>query len=129
MTAPASRRAFLFAAAAARFPQLIKASGLADEAYWEMVRAHFAFSEQRTPMNAANLCPAPRMVSERVVDLTLDMDRDCSFQNREKFTRTLDHKWFMGPREVGILYVKKERMREIWPSCVAPGWAMMWSRT
>lgn len=275
MTAPASRRAFLFAAAAARFPQLIKANGSADEAYWEMVRAHFAFSEQRTPMNAANLCPAPRMVSERVVDLTLDMDRDCSFQNREKFTRTLEesraqmaemlgvesdeialvrntseannivnnglalgsrdevvlweqnhptnnvawqvraarfgftvkrvatpaqpqtvdelivpfekaltgktrvlalthvsnstgvrlpvkelcqlaqrrgvyvhvdgaqswgalrvnlrelgcdsysasaHKWFMGPREVGILYVKKERMREIWPSCVAPGW-------
>jgi selenocysteine lyase/cysteine desulfurase len=32
------------------------------------------------------------------------------------------HKWFMGPREVGLLYVRKERIRSIWPNVVAPGW-------
>jgi selenocysteine lyase/cysteine desulfurase len=28
----------------------------------------------------------------------------------------------MGPREVGLLYVRKERIAEIWPNVVAPGW-------
>jgi selenocysteine lyase/cysteine desulfurase len=32
------------------------------------------------------------------------------------------HKWFMGPREVGLLYVRRERIPEIWPNSVAPGW-------
>jgi isopenicillin-N epimerase len=32
------------------------------------------------------------------------------------------HKWLMGPKEVGLLYVKKERIGEIWPNVVAPGW-------
>jgi selenocysteine lyase/cysteine desulfurase len=34
------------------------------------------------------------------------------------------HKWFLGPREVGILYVRKERISEIWPNTVAPGWGV-----
>lgn len=32
------------------------------------------------------------------------------------------HKWFMGPKEVGLLYVRKDRIGEIWPNVVAPGW-------
>ena len=32
------------------------------------------------------------------------------------------HKWYMGPKEVGLLYVKESRIGEIWPSIVAPGW-------
>jgi selenocysteine lyase/cysteine desulfurase len=32
------------------------------------------------------------------------------------------HKWLMGPKEVGLLYVRKERIAEIWPNVVAPGW-------
>jgi selenocysteine lyase/cysteine desulfurase len=32
------------------------------------------------------------------------------------------HKWFLGPREVGLLFVSKERIAEIWPNTVAPGW-------
>jgi selenocysteine lyase/cysteine desulfurase len=34
------------------------------------------------------------------------------------------HKWFLGPREVGVLYVRKERIAEIWPNTVAPGWGV-----
>ena len=56
-----------------------------DEAYWELVRAQFSFTEDRVPMNAANLCPSPRSVAARVEDLTRDIDRDCSFNNRAKF--------------------------------------------
>jgi selenocysteine lyase/cysteine desulfurase len=32
------------------------------------------------------------------------------------------HKWFMGPKEVGLLYVRKERVVDLWPNVVAPGW-------
>jgi isopenicillin-N epimerase len=32
------------------------------------------------------------------------------------------HKWYCGPREVGLLYVRDERIAAIWPQVVAPGW-------
>ena len=32
------------------------------------------------------------------------------------------HKWYCGPKEVGLLYVRRERIEGIWPSTVAPGW-------
>lgn len=32
------------------------------------------------------------------------------------------HKWYMGPKEVGLLYVKSDNIQRIWPSVVAPGW-------
>jgi selenocysteine lyase/cysteine desulfurase len=32
------------------------------------------------------------------------------------------HKWFMGPKEAGVLYVRAERVAEIWPLVVATGW-------
>lgn len=60
------------------------------ESFWEMVRRQFPFREARVPMNAANLCPAPRAVAEAVVDLTQDIDVDCSFNNRRKFKTMLE---------------------------------------
>jgi selenocysteine lyase/cysteine desulfurase len=32
------------------------------------------------------------------------------------------HKWFMGPKQVGVLYVRADRIPEIWPSVVSVGW-------
>ena len=32
------------------------------------------------------------------------------------------HKWFMGPKEAGVLYVKESNIPRIWPNIVAPGW-------
>ena len=32
------------------------------------------------------------------------------------------HKWFMGPKEAGVLYVKASNIPRIWPNVVAPGW-------
>ena len=32
------------------------------------------------------------------------------------------HKWYCGPKEVGLLYVRGERIDRIWPNTVAPGW-------
>lgn len=32
------------------------------------------------------------------------------------------HKWFMGPKEAGLLYVRKNRIEEVWPLIVGIGW-------
>jgi selenocysteine lyase/cysteine desulfurase len=32
------------------------------------------------------------------------------------------HKWLCGPKEVGILYVRKEKIDELWPLTVGDGW-------
>jgi selenocysteine lyase/cysteine desulfurase len=32
------------------------------------------------------------------------------------------HKWFMGPKEVGLLYVRDERIADVWPLTVGNGW-------
>ena len=32
------------------------------------------------------------------------------------------HKWFVGPKEVGLLYVKADKIEGMWPTEVAPGW-------
>ncbi|MDG2176408.1 MAG: aminotransferase class V-fold PLP-dependent enzyme [Gammaproteobacteria bacterium] len=100
MTAKNSRRQFLhsssavlFGAAAATLQtsqaQNAKRIGIdsnaTGEEYWRLVREQFSFPEDRVPMNAANLCPAFRAVTENVDLLTEDIDLDCSFNNRAKF--------------------------------------------
>ena len=62
-----------------------------NESYWELVRAQFSFAENAVPMNAANLCPSFRAVAENVALLTADIDRDCSFNNRDKFAALLEN--------------------------------------
>ena len=68
----------------------LNASG-SDEAFWQQVRAQFAFPESTVPMNAANLCPSFRAVSEAVDRMTFDIDADCSFNNRGKYSDMLEH--------------------------------------
>ena len=83
---PVTRRAFLRTAAAtpAALP-VLRAAAADDETLFRMVRWEFPFDEDKVPMNAANLCPSPRSVADRVSELTRDIDHDCSFQNRGKF--------------------------------------------
>ena len=73
-----------------------------DEAYWEQVRAQFSFREERVPMNAANLCPAPRAVADRVEELSRDIDRDCSFNNRAKFGGMLEESRAQVAAQLGV---------------------------
>src|SRR5262245_10377793 len=88
-----SRRSFLHRAAAlvptataalADMSALLAATPPANEEYWQMVRRQFAFRDDKVPMNAANMCPSPRIVADQVTELTHDIDVDCSFQNRAK---------------------------------------------
>jgi isopenicillin-N epimerase len=56
-----------------------------DESYWSLVRAQFPIRDGLVPLNAANLCPAPRTVIEAVQRAAADVDGDVSFQNRAKY--------------------------------------------
>ncbi len=49
------------------------------------------------------------------------MQLDLSELDVDSFTASA-HKWFMGPKEVGLLYVKSQRIDDIWPNVIAPGW-------
>ena len=83
----ASRRSFLSGLIGA--VALPAAAGDGDT-FWEEVRRQFAFPEEKVPMNAANLCPSPTAVGERVAEVTENIDRDCSFQNRARFEALLE---------------------------------------
>ena len=49
------------------------------------------------------------------VDLNLK-DIGCDFYTGST------HKWFMGPLENGILYVKKQSSNQLWPNIISAGW-------
>ncbi len=101
MARPLSRRSFfggiaggtaylpLAAASLAELSPLLAAAS-ANDSYWHLVRQQFAFGEEKVPMNAGNLCPSPRVVAEKVTELTRDIDLDCSFNNRDKFHELLE---------------------------------------
>ena len=55
------------------------------ENYWSLVAGQFPLRAGKIPMNAANLCPSPRVVSECVSELIRDEDADVSNPNRSKF--------------------------------------------
>lgn len=60
------------------------------EAYWGVVSTQFPIRSGKIPFNAANLCPSPRTVSERVAELTRDEDSDTAPGNRTKFAVYLE---------------------------------------
>lgn len=102
ITPQATRRNFLkgVAGSAAVLPALVSsassnplfsmahrlsAADAGDEAFWQLVKEQFTIKPKLILLNAANLCPSPHMVRERVFRLTEDVDSDVSFQNRAKF--------------------------------------------
>lgn len=107
MTSTQSRREFLKTSSAILAGTSSLLSTLANaqldgEDYWHMVRAQFAFSENAVPMNAANLCPSFRSVSESVALHTADIDRDCSFNNRAKFSELLEQSRELVATQLGV---------------------------
>jgi selenocysteine lyase/cysteine desulfurase len=73
------------APAASRRPTLRPPRHGPDEAYWRQVKAQFAIRDGTIPLNAANLCPAPRSVIDAVAVAMRDVEADVSFQNRAKY--------------------------------------------
>ena len=108
-----SRRSFLkeIAAGAALLPiafesaragqSLAEAPADTDE-YWHLVRAQFSFTEEKVALNAANLCPSPRVVADTVSRLTADIDRDCSSHNRRKFNQLREDSREKVAKQMGV---------------------------
>lgn len=61
------------------------AADSAGESFWRLVKEQFTIKPKLIMLNAANLCPSPHMVRDKVSRLTDDLDGDVSFQNRAKF--------------------------------------------
>jgi isopenicillin-N epimerase len=57
-----------------------------DEQYWEKIKKQFSVPEKRIMMNAANLCPSPAVIQERMTAFLSALNQDVSFQYREVFT-------------------------------------------
>ncbi len=57
----------------------------ADEDFWRLVKDAFPLREGLIFLHAANLCPSPISVQQRVFELTRDVDQDASSNNRRKF--------------------------------------------
>jgi len=49
------------------------------------------------------------------------MDLDLTALGCDIYTGSA-HKWFMGPKEVGVLYVRADRQAALWPNIVGLGW-------
>ena len=62
----------------------------ANEPFWRLVKEQFTIKSGIILLNAANLCPSPHMVRDRIFRLTEDLDSDVSFQNRAKFSALLE---------------------------------------
>ncbi len=62
----------------------------------------------------ATLVDGAQTFGSMVVDLH---DLGCDFYTGSA------HKWFMGPREVGVLYVREARVADLWAPDVGVGWS------
>jgi selenocysteine lyase/cysteine desulfurase len=69
----------LDAAAASRLPDA------GNESYWQMVKRQYPLEENLIYLNAANVCPASRLVLDRHVEYLRDFHANPSFQNRDKY--------------------------------------------
>ncbi len=70
------------------FTQLLQAAESksdSNEAYWQLIKREFPLDESLVYLNAANVCPASRMVLDRYQHFLRDFHANPSFQNREKY--------------------------------------------
>jgi selenocysteine lyase/cysteine desulfurase len=63
----------------------LSAADSVGESFWRLVKEQFMIKPKLIMLNAANLCPSPHVVRDKVSRLTDDLDSDVSFQNRAKF--------------------------------------------
>src|SRR5258706_5582882 len=86
---PSTRRDFFRAAVAlpaswTAFTTAIQAA-TTDESYWSMVQRQYPLEENLIYLNAANVCPASRLVLDRHLEYLRDFHANPSFQNRDKY--------------------------------------------
>jgi len=63
----------------------LSAGDVGGEGFWKLVKENFSIMKGLIMLNAANLCPSPYPVQQRVFELIRDIDADPSSHNRKKF--------------------------------------------
>lgn len=83
---PTTRRALFRVLPPAWFAysQALKAAD-SNDTYWHLIKREFPLDESLIYLNAANVCPASRMVLDRYQQFLRDFHANPSFQNREKY--------------------------------------------
>jgi len=66
-----------------------------NQGYWETIRSQFPIKPDYIMMNAANLCPTHKSVTEFFQSLTNDREGDLSFHNRGKFRKTKERSRYL----------------------------------
>ncbi len=66
------------------YSQALKAAD-STEAYWQLIKREFPLDESLVYLNAANVCPASRLVLDRYQHFLRDFHANPSFQNRAKY--------------------------------------------
>ncbi len=89
--------------------RLLSPSGSPDEAYWQKVKSKFRIDVGQVMFNAANLCPSPDPVHNKIEEYQRRLMADVSMQFRATFTERRKNSIgllakFIGaePSEVGI---------------------------
>ena len=72
------------------FAQSLKAADSSTESYWQLIKREFPLDDSLIYLNAANVCPASRMVLDRYQLFLRDFHANPSFQNREKYVALED---------------------------------------
>jgi isopenicillin-N epimerase len=81
-TVPLAWRAFESALGAAAASRL---TDTGNESYWQMVKRQYPLEAGLLYLNAANVCPASRLVMDRHIEYLRDFHANPSFQNRDKY--------------------------------------------
>ncbi len=88
----------------------LSADDAGREEFWKLVKENFSIRKGLIMLNAANLCPSPYPVQQKVFELTRDLDADPSSHNRKKFAdlreasrRVLAEYLGANPEEIAIV--------------------------
>jgi isopenicillin-N epimerase len=88
----------------------LSAGDTGGEEFWKLVKENFSVRKDLIMLNAANLCPSPYAVQQRVFELTRNIDADPSSHNRKKFAnlreaarRALAEYLGANPEEIAIV--------------------------
>jgi isopenicillin-N epimerase len=73
-----------------------------NEQYWELIKKQFTVTPELIMVNAANLCPSPYFIQDKVIDHVKRISANVSFQYREAYTRQRDQTLSLLANFIGV---------------------------
>ena len=73
-----------------------------NERYWELIKKQFTVPPELIMVNAANLCPSPYFIQDKVIDHVKRISANVSFQYREAYTQKRDETLSLLAKFIGV---------------------------